>query len=284
MAQDGTKPCQCVSHASILAPDGNRFAGVPSFLSGVDAWVRGLGKLRDVARQHVLAAQLSDVLAARNLTRAKVLDLGCGQGTQALLLARAGHVVTGLDISTDLLDVFRTALRAEPDDVRDRVRLIIGPGEAAPELTGGRFDLILCHGVLPYLDDLAPMLAAMSEVAAPRATLSLLVRNGYAMAMRAGLQGNWADAVSAFDESRYVNRLGLDARAHTPESLDPLLAGLGWQRQCWYGVRVFTDHLDDEPAPEGERLTSMLAAEQEAGRRDPYRAVAALLHIVYFRP
>ena len=39
-------------------------------------------------------------------------------------------------------------------------------------------------------------------------------------------------------------------------------------------------HLD-EPAPEPAELDGLLAAEREAGRRDPYRSVAALLHLVY---
>ena len=34
-----------------------------------------------------------------NKTRAKVLDLGCGQGRDALFIARMGHQVVGVDIS-----------------------------------------------------------------------------------------------------------------------------------------------------------------------------------------
>ncbi|MDQ3734926.1 MAG: methyltransferase domain-containing protein, partial [Actinomycetota bacterium] len=151
-----------------------------SFLAGVDNWAAGLGKLRDVVRQEVLAEQLREVMSTVKDGPADVLDIGCGQGTQALRLARAGHTVTGLDISVELLDRFESALSAEPADVRARVRLVVGPGEAAPDIVPGPFDAILCHGVLPYLDDLAPMLGAISGVAAPQATLSLLVRNGAA--------------------------------------------------------------------------------------------------------
>lgn len=253
------------------------------FLAGVDRWQEGLGRLRDVVRQEVLAAQLTDVLNGRALAAARVLDVGCGQGTQAMLLARAGHEVTGLDISPDLLARFESTLRTEAADVAARVQLLQGPGEAAPYLTEGSFDLVLCHGVLPYLNDLAPMLSALSRAAAPRATLSLLVRNGYAMAMRAGLQGDWAGAAAAFDSPDYVNRLGLAAHAHIPEELDQFLSADGWQRQDWYGVRVFTDHRDDEDPPPSDQLELLLSAEREAGRRDPYRRVAALLHVVYTR-
>ena len=79
-----------------------------------------------------------------------------------------------------------------------------------------------------------------------------------------------------------INRLGLAAHAHTPRDVDRALQPLGWRRTAWFGVRVFTDHRD-EPAPEPGELAGLLAAEREAGGRDPYRSVAALLHLVYVR-
>jgi len=74
-----------------------------------------------------------------------------------------------------------------------------------------------------YLDDITPMLAALSRVAAEGATLSLLVRNGLATAMRDGLRGHAEEALSAFDRRDYINRLGLAAHAHTPEDLNQVL-------------------------------------------------------------
>ncbi len=253
------------------------------FLAGVDAWIGVLGRLRDVVRQHVLAAQLAEVLAVRGPGLARVLDVGCGQGTQALLLARAGHEVTGLDISADLLTLFESQLSAESAELRSRVQLVLGPGEAAADLAPGPFDLILCHGVLPYFDDVGPLLSTCSAVAAGRATLSLLVRNGLAPAMRAGLRGHWADAVASFDSGDYTNRLGLAVRAHSTEDFDQLLHGDGWRPYAWYGVRILTDHREDDELPPPDELALLLAAEREAGGRDPYRQVAALLHIVYTR-
>lgn len=262
-----------------MAHDGD---GNTAFLGGVEQWVGVLGRLRDVVRQEVLAEQLAEVLARRGVQRARVLDVGCGQGTQALRLARAGHEVTGLDISAELLSRFEDALAAEPADLRARVHLIQGAGEFARDVAPGPFDVVLCHGVLMYLDDPTSMLNALSGVAAERATMSLLVRNGLATAMRDGLRGKFDDAMAAFDSRDYVNRLGLAARAHVPTEVDQLLSTGGWQRYDWYGVRVFTDHRDED-APSPDQLAPLLAAEREAGRRDPYRQVAALLHLVYTR-
>ena len=254
------------------------------FLPAVGRWAEGLGKLRDVVRQELVAAQLGEVIAERAGTGPlRVLDAGCGQGAQALRLARAGCEVTGLDVSEELLERFAAGLGAEPAEVRGRIRLVHGPAEAAADLVDGPFDLVLCHGVLMYFDDPAPMLVALSAVAGPHAAMSLLVRNGLAPAMRDGLRGDWAAARAAFDSREYTNRLGLRARAHDPAEVDAVLEPLGWRRERWFGVRVFTDHREG-PAPAGEELDGLLAAEREAGRRDPYRGVAALLHLVYVRP
>lgn len=55
--------------------------------------------------------------------RAKVLELGCGTGRILLPLARAGHTVTGLDLSPAMLARCRDKLAAEPPAVRQRVTL-----------------------------------------------------------------------------------------------------------------------------------------------------------------
>ncbi len=247
-------------------------------------WVEKLGRLRDAVRQRLVGEQLRELVADRAGLR--VLDVGCGQGTQALALARAGHAVVGLDPSQPLLDRFAATLAAEPAGVRRRVTLVAGGGEEAPERAPGPFDLLLCHGVLMYLDDaaVARTLAGMTAVAAPGAALSLLVRNGLAPAMRPGLLGEWGAAVAAMSGPgsgrEYVNRLGVTARMHTPDDLAAVLGPLGWRVERWYGVRVFTDHLE-EPARPGDEMEALLDAERRAARTDPYRQVSALLHLVY---
>jgi S-adenosylmethionine-dependent methyltransferase len=233
-----------------------------SFAAGTEQWVGELGRLRGVVRQHVVAAQLAEIIGDPGPLR--VLDVGCGQETQALLLARNGHDVTGLDVSDELLGHFQAALAGEPVEVRSRVRLVQGAGEDAAALVAGPFDLVLCHGVLMYLDDIAPMLAALSAVAGEEAGLSLLIRNGLALAMRDALRGDYPAALSAFDTLEYTNRLGLTAHAHTPDIIDRAVAPFGWHRQRWYGVRIFTDHCDD-PAPAAAELTDLLATEVRAG-------------------
>jgi S-adenosylmethionine-dependent methyltransferase len=250
------------------------------FAAGEEQWRARLGTLRQVVRQEVVARQLAGCLP--DLPPRQVLDIGCGQGTQALLLARRGHVVAGLDSSAQLLDDFRAALAAEPAEVRGRVRLVRGGAEAIADLFApSSFDVVLCQGVLMYFADPDPLLDAIARVVAPGGIVSLLVRNGDALAMRPGLLGDWDGVGKAFDGVAYRNRIGLDARA---DRLADLTAALGRRRMPvvrWYGVRVFTDTAaSDAPLPDDATLEAIVRSEERAGATDPYRRVAALLHLI----
>jgi len=55
-----------------------------SFLAGAPRWVDGLGRLRDVVRQRLVAAQLSQVVTRQSVSPARVLDVGCGQARRLL--------------------------------------------------------------------------------------------------------------------------------------------------------------------------------------------------------
>ena len=140
-----------------------------------------------------MARQLAGFLP--DLPPRRVLDIGCGQGTQALRLARRGHIVAGLDSSAQLLDDFRAALAAEPAEVGGRVRLVQGEAGAVADLFApSSFEVVLCQGVLMYFPDPGPLLDAIAQVVAPGGIVSLLVRNGDALAMRPGLLGDWDGA------------------------------------------------------------------------------------------
>ena len=61
--------------------------------------------------------------AARHGEGSAVLELGCGTGRVLVPLARAGHVVTGIDSSENMLARCRANLAKEPQAVRERVSL-----------------------------------------------------------------------------------------------------------------------------------------------------------------
>jgi SAM-dependent methyltransferase len=91
-----------------------------TFGAGRPAWLGRLGNVRNVVRQEMISRQLDRHLPERP---ARVLDVGAGQGTQSIRLARAGHQVLAVEPDPAMRAAFGAALDAEPDQVRGRVRL-----------------------------------------------------------------------------------------------------------------------------------------------------------------
>lgn len=238
--------------------------------------------MRDTVRQELVARQLDEQIAGRFPVgqRLRILDVGMGRGVQALRLARAGHSVTGLESDAGLLGAAREALSTEPEGIRERVRLIEGDGrETGVHFLPGSFDVVLCHGVLMYVEEPDPMLAGLARMLAPGGLLSLLVRNADALAMRPALAGDFGAALAAFDSATYTDDLGTTVRADRLDALRATLAGIAAPLHAWYGVRVFTDNVaDGTELPPGE-LERVLTLEDRAARTDPYRSIAALLHL-----
>jgi S-adenosylmethionine-dependent methyltransferase len=246
------------------------------FAAGEAVWQAHLGTLRQVVRQELVARQLAAHVGS---APRRVLDVGCGQGTQALRLAAAGHSVTAVDSSPSLLAEFAAARASLPPEARDRVRIVEADILAMP--VEGAFDVVLCHGVLMYYADPAPLLDMLARRVAPGGLLSLLVRNADGLALRPGLQGDWPTARAALSGTAYRNRLGLNTRADRRADLTAALASRGLTVQTWYGVRLFTDTApDDAPLPPADELAELLAAEAEAAATDPYRSLAALTHLL----
>ena len=256
------------------------------FDSGRDLWLARLGNLRNVVRQHLVATQLDaavrDLLPDRQLT---VLDVGAGQGTQAMHLARAGHHVTAVDASAEMLAPLEAEL-AEDEEVRRQVTVQVADVlDLAGHGTVATYDLVLCHGVLMYLDDPEPALAGLAAATAPGGVLSLVVRNREAMALRHAMRRHWAEALAALDDTGYLNELGVRARADTVDDLTRRLAGHGLSVERWHGVRVLSDGVPlEEPVPPPDELATLLAAEERAGSTDPYRGVGPLVHLLARRP
>ncbi len=174
----------------------------------------------------------------------------------------------------------RAALEAEPRTVAARVDLVEADGERAVQLLGeARFDGVLCHGVLMYLDDPEPLTAALGALARPGGLVSIVTKNRRTLAVRPGLDGNWSEALAAFDGDRQVNGLGLDTRGDDVDELGELLRRHGVEPTAWYGVRLFTESwARDRPAV--DPVDEVLAVELEASRRDPYRQLSRLFHLL----
>jgi S-adenosylmethionine-dependent methyltransferase len=257
---------------------------------GDDTWAGLADQFADEAyasvkgrvRTYVLHHQLLEHLPA---PPAPVLDVGGGAGHQSFPLARAGYDVTLLDPSSAMLDKARQRLLRASGEVQRRVTLLEGDGESAEEAVDGqRFAAVLCHGVLGYLEQPAPLVHQLCRCAAAGGVVSIMAGNARAMAVRPALERRWTDALASFDARDEIGVLGLPTRADTVEELRELVRSGGVEPLRWYGVWLFVDWLDLSGAEldpsDSEQVAAAAAVELEAGRRDPYRQLSRIFHLV----
>ncbi|GIH79235.1 class I SAM-dependent methyltransferase [Planobispora longispora] len=79
---------------------------------------------------------------------ADILDLGCGTGSLSVLLAAAGHRVTGVDLAPQMVRHAQAKLAA----AGLTGRFLVGDA-AAPPTGAERFDMLLCRHVVWTLPD-----------------------------------------------------------------------------------------------------------------------------------
>jgi S-adenosylmethionine-dependent methyltransferase len=230
-------------------------------------------------RTYVLHQQLLEHLPPPPAT---VLDVGGGAGHQSFPLAQAGYDVTLLDSSPAMLEKARQRLQRLPAEARQRVTLVQADGENAEEAVGGRrFAAVLCHGVLGYLEQPESLVGQLCRCAAAGGVVSIMTGNANAMAVRPALEQRWEDALAAFDARTEIGVLGVPGRADTVEELSDLLSGHDVEPVRWYGVWLFVDWLEFGGAELDPGDAEQVAAvELEAARRDPYRGLSRVFHLV----
>jgi len=104
----------------------------------------------------------------------RVLEVGCGIGTDSINFARAGAQLTAVDLSGESLRIARE--RASVMGVEDRIEFVqANAEELTSAVSGGEYDLIYSFGVIHHTPRPEAALAEMRRLAAPGGTLKLMV-------------------------------------------------------------------------------------------------------------
>ncbi len=123
----------------------------------------------------------------------RILDIGCGLGRQAELLARAGHRVVGVDIRRDQAVLARWSAAAAR---QPRLRFVCGDARALPLAASFHAVLLLYNSLALFHanDDAIALLAEARRVLAPRGLL--LIDNVCRTIWREIAAGRYADGIS----------------------------------------------------------------------------------------
>lgn len=238
--------------------------------------------LRTAVVWDVLQGALDQRATLSDRAELDVLDTGGGTGNFAVPVARLGHRVTVVDPSPNAL--FALERRAAEAGVAERVRGVQGDvGGLFDVAERGGYDVVLCHGVLEYVDD--PAEGLRNTVAALRpagGTLSVLASGLGGAVLARALAGHFTEARHALTSPG--GRWGESdpmPRRFTPEQLSALVTSTGLEVISAHGVRVFADLVpgalvDTEP----DALEALARLEATAAELPDFQSVASQLHVL----
>ena len=207
----------------------------------------------------------------------ELLDCGGGSGTYAVPLAATGADVTVVDISADALATLRH--RAIEAGVDGRVHPVQGDVETlAGLLIARQFDLVLAHGILEAVDDVATAFAAISERVRPGGLMSILISNPAAAVIARALAGELAGALAEL--------AALDASAARvgPDAVQQMCASVGFVVESRHGIGVFSDVVPGSALDQPGARDALDQLDAEAAGRSPFAEIAARVHLLVRRP
>lgn len=233
--------------------------------------------------------RLRYAVAAANLARhlptgssLRVLDVGGGNGLDALGLAAQGHHVTIADISEPALRAARVLAREH--DVADRILTRQVAADALVDAFGaGTFDVVLCHNVVQYVAEPVALLRHSRGVVSRAGIVSVIAPNADADPLITAVRSHDLDL--ALDQigspTRHTATYDTLVRACYADRTEDDMGEAGLKVLAHYGIRsvcdlIVEDELKADPRFYDwlERLETVLAV------RPAYRATARFFHLI----
>jgi tellurite methyltransferase len=100
---------------------------------------------------------------APGLPPGRALDLGAGEGSDSIRLALLGYQVDAVEISAVAAE--KISRFAADADARARVRVTVA--DIRDFVPAGKYDVVICNGVLHYLDEKERVVTKMQEATLP---------------------------------------------------------------------------------------------------------------------
>lgn len=211
----------------------------------------------------------------------RILDIGGGDGMDALHYAGLGHSVTLTDCSATMLAEARRA--AEAQRLVGRLRFCQTEPEAVPDfLHEPPFDLILCHMMIEFVPDARALLRGACRLLAREGLLSILDTNRYSdVYMRAFQMNDLSAALQAIGAREYfhpwVNRLTPRFSANEfIDQLEPCGCALAGQ----YGVLSVCGYLPNEPKFDPQYYDELEKLEDRLAETYPYYLLARFFQVI----
>jgi 2-polyprenyl-3-methyl-5-hydroxy-6-metoxy-1,4-benzoquinol methylase len=128
------------------------------------------------ARKYLVEFHIPEFAEFARWKGKKVLEIGCGIGTDTMNFARAGAQVTAVDLTEKSLDVARQ--RAKVFGFEDRITFIQANAEKLSEsVPVEKYDLVYSFGVIHHTPHPENVLEELRKYVKPESTVKIMVYN-----------------------------------------------------------------------------------------------------------
>lgn len=227
------------------------------------------------------------IAAANLLTRLgpaplEILDVGGGNGLDAVELAAAGHRVTIADISESALAEARdlAAHRGLSDRIGTRV---VGVEALSEEFGTGGFDVALCHNVIQHVQDSMAVIEGVAGQLNAAGSMSVIAPNAAADPLLAAVRSmDLEQALELLDApTRFTATYGTHVRACYADAVTADLGAAGMDVVAHFGIRCVCDLLvDDEQKSDPIFFAQLERLELALAQRPAYAQTARFFHLI----
>lgn len=211
-----------------------------------------------------------------------VLDAGGGNGFDSIFLAQQGHRVEIVDYSSEMVaEALRTAtltrtqeqVTVHQADLRDLRQLF----------PGVKFDLVLCHNVLQYLEDAHTLLYDLVASLKTGGIISVMSINRFSIAYRTAFpRGDLEQALDEIDAHSMQGKVfNTTLIAYSVGEIEEMLKGEGCEIEQDYGIHCICDYWGDNELKSDPAVFQHLESLEFAlTERHSYKLLARYYHIV----
>ena len=220
---------------------------------------------------------LREVSETAGNKKLSILDMGCGDGcmSEFLLSLNPEHEVVLCDVSSDAVNLARDRLRD-----RNCSFYVADVFNLPPDISSGRFDLVLCHAMIEWVRDQRMCLEVLRDLLIPGGLLSLLYYNRDGLLYHSLVVGNFPYVCSGL-KSRHRQKM-TPPNPVNPQDMIRMCSELGFESIGETGVRVFHDYMRHKEQYE-DKFTDILHFELEYSRDDRFRRLGRYIHLMLRR-
>jgi len=190
---------------------------------------------------HFITDRITRTFGNRSI---RILDAGCGPGRLSIALARQGHDVTGIDLSSSAIE------KARHYASQEGLRIQFGAGNMETELKRyepGSYDCVICTEVLYMVKDYRESVGDLVKLVRPGGLIILSLRSRLFYVLLSLLQGRYEQAARlAIERDVYLNKDTLNCQSK--EEMEALLDGHGVDNIETRGIGVLSGIPDDPQA------------------------------------